>query len=552
MFTASDVSRLFFGSTFRDRGSILSTPTQRDRMKILIIQQGTWARKFGIPLIDFLHENLPAADFAAVIVNPVARADVEASGFPYEKIWDRSAVDDEVLLDDFGDRYSHISMSDVERELGIESVWMRLIYAQRSLVYTPGVKHRYSWDQQIDDDVCLDVVRSSFVAVKAIFDEWGPDLIITPNYVSLFHNCLYYYAKRQGVGMWRVNSTRISGHYILTDDNVHRLEHVVDRFRRSDTSDEAVLFARDYLKKYRCEYIPPENFANWDERLPETRLARLAKLAIRRFYKIPALLLAMWRQSRSKDFPRLYRTIGNLPFWLQVRNSVIGLLYARATGRLPFHQPKPHEQYVYFPLQFQPEETIMLWAPYWNNQIELARQVAMSLPEGLTLYVKDHPTMIGRRSPSYLEKIMRTPNVKLVDPLYPSQNLFMSQNCRAVVSLAGSTGFEAMLAGKPILLFADMYYDALPHCEKITELAQINAAVRRLLQAELTSPEFDEQLIRFIAAIKDESFEINYASMWGLNKQGDKTPFYEAYLDLIRREIDVKADRGEDVPLATH
>ena len=57
------------------------------------------------------------------------------------------------------------------------------------------------------------------------------------------------------------------------------------------------------------------------------------------------------------------------------------------------------------PLQFQPEESIDVQAPRFNNMIELARQVAMSLPGDMTLIVKDHPGMFGFRNPKYLNKI---------------------------------------------------------------------------------------------------------------------------------------------------
>ena len=150
-------------------------------MRILVLQQGSWARKFGIPLVDYLRKELPSAQFAAIIVNPVARIDIENHDFPYAHLWDRSEVDDEVLSPDFDERHGHLSMAEIEQDLDIESVWLRLIYSQRSLVYTPGIKHRYSWDQQVDDATALNVVRSSYVTVKSIFEAWEPDIIITPN-----------------------------------------------------------------------------------------------------------------------------------------------------------------------------------------------------------------------------------------------------------------------------------------------------------------------------------------------------------------------------------
>ena len=63
----------------------------------------------------------------------------------------------------------------------------------------------------------------------------------------------------------------------------------------------------------------------------------------------------------------------------------------------------------------QPELAIDVLAPFFTNQIEVARLIAMSLPDDYTLVVKDHPIMVGLRRPRYLDKIQKLPNVKLID-----------------------------------------------------------------------------------------------------------------------------------------
>ena len=49
------------------------------------------------------------------------------------------------------------------------------------------------------------------------------------------------------------------------------------------------------------------------------------------------------------------------------------------------------EKYVYFPLQFEPERTILISAPYYTNQLELIKNIARSIPVDYFLYVKEHP-----------------------------------------------------------------------------------------------------------------------------------------------------------------
>ena len=42
------------------------------------------------------------------------------------------------------------------------------------------------------------------------------------------------------------------------------------------------------------------------------------------------------------------------------------------------------DNFVYLPLQSQPEQTVDSYAPLFNNQIETSRQIAMNLPKDFT------------------------------------------------------------------------------------------------------------------------------------------------------------------------
>ena len=66
------------------------------------------------------------------------------------------------------------------------------------------------------------------------------------------------------------------------------------------------------------------------------------------------------------------------------------------------------KKFAYFPLSVQPELSTNLWAPMFTNLFELIRQIAISLPSGMSLVVKEHPIMLGRRSKKYYEKLKVT------------------------------------------------------------------------------------------------------------------------------------------------
>ncbi|MDP6893688.1 MAG: hypothetical protein QF731_10970, partial [Verrucomicrobiota bacterium] len=57
--------------------------------------------------------------------------------------------------------------------------------------------------------------------------------------------------------------------------------------------------------------------------------------------------------------------------------------------------------YIFFPLHAEPEIALSIFSKYYQNQIELIRNIALALPMNYRLIVKEHPRNIGRRSNNY-------------------------------------------------------------------------------------------------------------------------------------------------------
>ena len=75
------------------------------------------------------------------------------------------------------------------------------------------------------------------------------------------------------------------------------------------------------------------------------------------------------------------------------------------------------------------------------------------LAEGYNLYVKEHPTQGPARNwreiPFY-EDILKLKNVKLFHPEFDSKELL--KKCELVISVGGTSSFEALFFGKPSLI----------------------------------------------------------------------------------------------------
>lgn len=121
----------------------------------------------------------------------------------------------------------------------------------------------------------------------------------------------------------------------------------------------------------------------------------------------------------------------------------------------------PTEPYVFLPLPYQPEATILGSSPGWLDQIGIIRLLSAALPSGFRLLVKDHPAIGGLRKPAFYKSIMELKNAILLDDRVEARSIINDPNCKLLATNGGTTGFEGMMFGKPLLIFGRAYYDCM-------------------------------------------------------------------------------------------
>jgi hypothetical protein len=106
---------------------------------------------------------------------------------------------------------------------------------------------------------------------------------------------------------------------------------------------------------------------------------------------------------------------------------------------------------VLYPMQTEPETSLMALSPEFNSSIEIITWISKSLPADGLLVVKEHPGAFGCRSNAYYDHLMRMSNVVLARPDLPSRAWL--EACHVVAVITGTMGFEAIFAEKPVLCF---------------------------------------------------------------------------------------------------
>jgi hypothetical protein len=140
----------------------------------------------------------------------------------------------------------------------------------------------------------------------------------------------------------------------------------------------------------------------------------------------------------------------------------------------------------------------------------LIENIAKSIPIGFVLYVKEHPVQkikLWRAIDDY-KKIINIPNVKLVHPSVSNQDLISKS--QGVIAISGGTGFEAIFYKKPVILFADEYYDVLSMVTKIKTITTLPGYIANAL----SNFKFDnKELDAFMRAFNEQSLSVPYHSI---------------------------------------
>jgi len=162
-----------------------------------------------------------------------------------------------------------------------------------------------------------------------------------------------------------------------------------------------------------------------------------------------------------------------------------------------------NSHFVYYPLQHEPERSILYGAPYWTNQLEVIRHLAKSLPVGYKLYVKEHFSMRieAWRERTFYKEILDMPNVELIHPSVKPEILI--KNCSIVASITGTSALESAFYKKPSIVFADVIYSYLPFVYRIKNVEDLTDIIKRCLETE---HDFSA-LNHFIDILNEKSFE---------------------------------------------
>lgn len=161
--------------------------------------------------------------------------------------------------------------------------------------------------------------------------------------------------------------------------------------------------------------------------------------------------------------------------------------------------------FIYLPLHYQPECTTSPLGGVFVDQILMVEILAAALPKGWYLYVKENPQQWQPRGLNYFSYrykgfyrvLAAIPGVRLV-PLETS-TFDLIHSSQAVATVTGTAGWEAVLRGKPALIFGFPWYR---HCDGVLSVRDTVSARETLARIRAGFRPAPEKVVRYLYSLQ--------------------------------------------------
>ena len=388
-----------------------------------------------------------------------------------------------------------------EKEYGIPNLWPYL-YVDRILMHGQHVRE-YPHDMPFlkNSDLKL-FLQTLSKRLGKFLDGEKPDAVVFSIVGGIGSLLLYEMAKKRGIKTVIIEVARMDDRITLSE-SYKEFSSVTEYFNeiRSGKVNPGRDAAVEYLRKFREK---PSTYISFES--PTARAAHIRFLHPAKLFKS-----ILWH---SKTLVKDIRNINEADYtdvfiwwmvWDKIKRKIRALI-----GYNDLYSPIVEgERFAYFPLHYDPEMATLALAPYYADQISAIKAIAHALPINVSLYVKEHPPMIGYRARKFYKEILKVPNVKLIDPKVSGFSLV--KQSELITTLTGTAGWEGILLKKPVIAFGEVFYNKFPlvkHCKGFDELPY-------LVKEQLYGWKHDEATtVDFVTAMLEKTITSDYVKLW--------------------------------------
>jgi len=405
---------------------------------------------------NFLKKMYPCELYIAIDDNHVDKEFFENQQFvKFNRIWYFNDYNYRVIKPDIS------YLKKIESKYGI-NLW-QLIFEDR-IFYNFNHYHTFKKDE------ILSIIQQNCQLIEKILDESKPDFLISE--VPAFHTdqILHKMCEKRGIKIMIPFKSRIGYRIVISSQ--------MDRIDENNTLKNTQNF--EYKNYADLQKGISKNFHRQEQLIKSLEPSIFIKL------KVGLEFLVTNKQKFQENYSGLGKTKSSF-----IIKELKAILKTKLRSRFIDKNLKrfldDKQKFVFFPLQVEPERSLLIGATFYTNQLEVIKNLAKSLPIEYKLYVKEHPRMKlnGWREVKYYKEISELPNVQLFHPSVLNDTLI--KNSSLVVTATGTSAMEAAFFGKPSIVLGDtIYSDKLDSIYRIKSFEEIPEAIRNQLNKKIS------------------------------------------------------------------
>jgi len=292
-----------------------------------------------------------------------------------------------------------------------------------------------SWREGHGDDEMARIAVGYSRALRRILEDERPTAVWGEDGGHLCKQLGYALCRPLGIELLFLWAGPLPGRIVLYGDVLASNDRA--EFEAFQPTPDELAYAAEFVDSVRTSRV--QYTFSRDMSLRPSRFTNFARLLAQRYVTRPpgAESLHPWR------FAQLY-----------FRQR------ARAARLRRFYRPVGSRPFVFYPVHVANDTQISVRAHEWANQMALIEHLAVSLPYGYELAIKEHPFQVGALPPHSLHALLaRRPEIRLLDPTTHAHAVIPL--CAALATINSTAGFEGLFFGKPVITFGHSSYRGL-------------------------------------------------------------------------------------------
>ena len=331
------------------------------------------------------------------------------------------------------------------------------IYADRYLPeYTPALRRK--------------IAGSIFAALSKLFEQYKPTAFLSEPVALFTTHAALYLCKMHGAKPLLWANAYFPGYfYFASEVDISR------PVRNGTPSVVECQAANAVISSYLTGVAEDKRGPAYHHSFISQKLSKFSYFKQRR--GLEPLVLKPGLSSRLIQFVRLSRVsfaYVTFPYFSDFMTAGAvneHRFYLRALGTSRFIYDKTPSEYsgsnVVYPLQYEPEASLLYFAPDFVSQSHFVETILRSLPDKHILWVKEHPNQFGALGEQKWRELKRRyENPRFIHGRESVRDLI--RKSALVASISSSAGMDALAIGRRVIVAGQVFYrnltGALPVC----------------------------------------------------------------------------------------